>query len=96
MLNSSFIYYLTNYRRRTSHDIKLEKELEKKHQLEIEIDKEIEKNNGYFSYGSIYPLFYKILSRDEEIEFAKNREQMSKASIANILEQKKKTKNIKN
>ena len=90
MLNSSFIYYLTNYRRRTSHDIKLEKELEKKHQLEIEIDKEIEKNNGYFSYGSIYPLFYKILSRDEEIEFAKNREQMSKASIANILEQKKK------
>lgn len=90
MSNSSFIYYLTNFRRRTSHDIKLEKELEKKHQLDIEINKEIEKNNGYFSYGSIYPLFYKILSRDEEIELAKNREQMSKASIANILEQKKK------
>jgi len=89
-ISNTFLYYLTNYRRRTSNDRKLEKELEKKHQLDLKISEEIEKNNGYFSYGSIYPLFYKILSRDEEIKLAKNRDEMSKASIANILEQKKK------
>lgn len=81
MSNSLFIYYLNNFRRRNIYD--------KKHELDIEIDKELAKSK-YFSYGSKYPLLYKILSRDEEIEIAKKRNQMSKASIADIIEEKKK------
>jgi len=84
----SFISYLTQFRRGNTENTKHE-------------DRQIRKthwspNDLYFSYGAGFAndgvssiKTMKIFSRTEEIEIAKKRNQMSKASIVELIEEKK-------